>query len=58
MADLQAILKKRTQLTPKLPSVLTPATELKKSQPCTRHSGNQISFSATAEIIVSEEDDL
>lgn len=59
MADLQAILKKHTQLTPKLPSVSTPATELQKSQPCIGQSSNQISFFAAAEeITASGENEL
>lgn len=59
MADLQAILKKHIQLTPKLPTLSTPATELQKSPPCIGRSGNQIIFFAAAEeITMSDEEEL
>lgn len=59
MADLQAILKKHTTLTPKLPAASNPATELQKPQPCVGQSGNQITFLAAAEeIAVLEEHEL
>lgn len=59
MSDLQAMLKKHPQLTPKLPMVSTPATELQKSLPGTSQPGSQVSFLAAAEeVAVSDDNEL
>lgn len=56
MSDLQAILKKHPQLTPKLPMLCTPATELQKSLPGTSQPGSQVSFLAAAEEVTASDD--
>lgn len=56
MYDLQAILKKHPQLTPKLPMASTSATELQKFLLGTSQPGSQVSFLATAEEITMSDD--